>query len=67
MVATQQVREKYDMNVLTHGWLARGFDSQQAVVITLPKASKYLSKLQHLESKTLITPQSPLRRIDLTN
>jgi hypothetical protein len=36
MVATQQVREKYDMKVLNKGgWLA-GFDSQQAVIITLP-------------------------------
>jgi hypothetical protein len=67
MVATQQVREKYDMEVSNKvGWLG-GFDSQQAMVITLPKASRYLSKLQRLKNKTSITPQSPLRRIDLIN
>jgi hypothetical protein len=43
------------------------FDTQQAVIITLPKASRYLSKPQHLESKTSITLHSPLRRTDLTN
>jgi hypothetical protein len=42
-------------------------DSQKAVVMTMPKASRYLSRLQHLESETSITTQSPLRRTDLTN
>jgi hypothetical protein len=67
MVTTQQVREKYDMKVLNKGGRLGGFNSQQAVVITLPKASRYLSKLPCLKNKTLITPQSPLRRIDLIN
>jgi hypothetical protein len=67
MMATQQVREKYNMKILNKGWLTRRFDSQQAVVITIRKASRYLSKPQHLKSKTSITPQSPLWRTDLTN
>jgi hypothetical protein len=44
-----------------------GVDSQKAVVMTIQKASRYLSKLQHLENRTSITPQSPLWGIDLTN
>jgi hypothetical protein len=66
MVATQQVQEKHAMIVLRKdrwlgGWLAEssGYD--------YTKASRYLIKLQHLENKTSITPQSPLWRINLTN
>jgi hypothetical protein len=61
------VREEILYESFKQGWLTRGFDSQQAVVITLPKASKYVGKLQHLKSEISITPQSPLRRTDLTN
>jgi hypothetical protein len=43
------------------GWLTKSSDYDYT------KACRYLSKLQYLESKTSITPQSPLRRIDLTN
>jgi hypothetical protein len=67
MLATQQVWEKYDMEVLNKGGWLGGFDSQQAAVINLPKASRYLRKLQRLKNKTSITPQSPLRRINLIN
>jgi hypothetical protein len=65
VIATQQVWENYDM-WLKKEWLT-GVDSQKAVVKTMPKASKHLSRLQHLKSGTLITPSSPLRSIDLTN
>jgi hypothetical protein len=49
------------------GWLTGGFDSQKAVVITIPKTSRYLSKTPTPQNKTSITPQSPLRRINLIN
>jgi hypothetical protein len=66
MVATQQVWEKLDMEVLNKdGWLGSWLAESSGYNYT--KASRYLSKLQHLENKTSITPQSPLRRIDLTN
>jgi hypothetical protein len=67
MVATQQVREKYDMKVLNKGDRLGGFDSQQAVIITIPKTSRYLGKTPTPQNKTSITPQSLLRRIDLIN
>jgi hypothetical protein len=44
MVATQQVRKKYDIKVLNKGGRQGGFNLQQAVVIALPKASRYLHK-----------------------
>jgi hypothetical protein len=66
MVATQQVREKHDMEVLNKdGWLGGWLTESNGY--NYKKASRYLSKLQHLENKTSITPQSPLWRIDLTN
>jgi hypothetical protein len=68
MVATQQVREKYDMKALNKGGLlGAGFDSQQAVVITIPKTSRYLGTTPMPQNKTSITPQSPLQWIDLVN
>jgi hypothetical protein len=68
MVATQQVREKkiwYES--FKQGWLTGGFDSQKAVVITIPKTSRYISKTPTPQNKTSITPQSLLWRIDLIN
>jgi hypothetical protein len=67
MVAIQQVRKKYDMKVLNKGGGLGGVDSQQAMVITIPKTSRYLSKTPTPQNKTSITLQSPLRRIDLIN
>jgi hypothetical protein len=60
MVATQQVREKYDMKVLNKGGQLGGFDSQQAVVITIPKTSRYLSKTPTPQNETTITPQKSI-------
>jgi hypothetical protein len=51
---------------LNKEWLT-GVESQKAMVMTMPKASMYLSRLQHLKNGTSITPQSPLWRIDLTS
>jgi hypothetical protein len=66
MVATQQVWEKHAMTVLSKdGWLGHWLAKSSGYDYT--KASRYLSKLQHLKSKTSITPQSPIWRIDLTN
>jgi hypothetical protein len=66
MVATQQVREKHDMEVANKdGWLGGWLVESSGYNYT--KASRYLSKLQHLKNKTSIIAQSPLRRIDLTN
>jgi hypothetical protein len=53
------------MEVLSKdGWLGGWFTESSGYKYT--KASRYLSKLQHLKNKTSITPQNPLRRIDLT-
>jgi hypothetical protein len=66
MVATQQGWEKHDMEVLNKdGWLGGWLTESSGYNYT--KASRYRSKLQHLENKTSITSQGPLRRIDLTN
>jgi hypothetical protein len=67
MVAIQLVREKYDMKVLNKGVRLGGFDSQQAVVITILKTSRYLSKTPTPQNKTSIILQSPLRSIALIN
>jgi hypothetical protein len=67
MVATQQV---WEINVtwrFKQGWLTIGFWLIADSGYTLPKASRHLSKHQSFQNRTSITPQSPLRRVDLTN
>jgi hypothetical protein len=67
MVATQQV---WEINVtwrFKQGWLTIGFWLAAGSGYTLPKASRHLSKLQSFQNRTSITPQSQLRRVDLTN
>jgi hypothetical protein len=67
MVATQQV---WEINVtwrFKQGWLTRRFWLAASSGYILPKASRYLSKLQSFQNRTSITPQSPLQRVDLTN
>jgi hypothetical protein len=66
-VATQQV---WEINVtwrFKQGWLTIRFWLAASSGCTLPKASSYLSKLQSFQNQTSITPQSPLRRVNLTN
>jgi hypothetical protein len=49
------------------GWLGGGGWLAESSGYGYTKASRYLSKLQHLKNGTSITLQSPLWRIDLTN
>jgi hypothetical protein len=67
MVATQQVWETNMTWRFKQGWLTIRFWLAAGSGYTLPKASRHLSKLHTFQNGTSIAPQSPLRRVNLTN